>query len=137
MPWITWPWLFQSGPASIASQIGRIAKAAKCRIIVCPKAKRNGTKRPAAEAEQIGADGPALLQAIFNEDAPDWLRAVPAIRILHKVLIQNYTWKTEDQLRWRQPDELPPPRSPFTPRLMQKHVSAPSGRRSGWDTKPT
>src|SRR5512133_167658 len=61
-----------------------------------------------AEAEQIGADGLALLKAILNEGALTWLTEIPAIRILHKLWIQNYTWKTEDQLRWRQPDELPP-----------------------------
>ena len=59
-------------------------------------------------AEQIGADGLTLLKAIFNEGSPAWLTEIPAVRILHKVWLQNYTWKTEDQLRWRQPDELPP-----------------------------
>jgi transposase len=48
------------------------------------------------------------LKAIFNEGTPAWLTEIPAIRILHKVWLQNYTWKTEEQLRWRQLDELPP-----------------------------
>ena len=59
-------------------------------------------------AEQIGADGLALLKAIFNEGTCAWLTEIPAVRILHKVWIQNYTWKSEDQLRWRQPNELHP-----------------------------
>lgn len=59
-------------------------------------------------ADQIGADGLSLLKAIFDPGSPQWLIEIPAVRILHKVWIQNYTWKTEDQLRWRQPDELPP-----------------------------
>jgi transposase len=59
-------------------------------------------------AEQIGADGLALLQAIFNEKTTAWLTEIPAVRILYKVWIQNTTWKTEEQLVWRQPDELPP-----------------------------
>ncbi len=45
---------------------------------------------------------------IFDPQSPQWLIEIPAVRILHKVWIQNYTWKTEDQLRGRQPDELPP-----------------------------
>lgn len=48
------------------------------------------------------------MKAIFAEGTLAWLTEVPAIRILHTVWIRNYTWKTEDQFRWRQPDELPP-----------------------------
>lgn len=59
-------------------------------------------------ADQIGADGLNLLKAIFDPQSPQWLIEIPAVRILHKVWLQNYTWKTEDQLRWRQPEELPP-----------------------------
>ena len=50
-------------------------------------------------AEQIAADGLSLLKAIFDPQSPRWLIEIPAVRILHKVWIQNYTWKTEDQLR--------------------------------------
>jgi transposase len=59
-------------------------------------------------AEKIGADGLALLRAIFGEGAPAWLTEIPAIRFFHEVWIRNYTWKTEDQLRWWQSDKLPP-----------------------------
>ena len=48
------------------------------------------------------------MKAIFNEGTPAWLTEIPAVRTLHKGWIQNYTWKTEEQLHWRQPDELPP-----------------------------
>ncbi len=61
-----------------------------------------------AFADQIGADGLVLLKAILDAASPDWLREVPAIRTLHTVWIQNFTWRDEDQLRWRQKDELPP-----------------------------
>jgi len=61
-----------------------------------------------AFADQIGADGLVLLKAILDAASPDWLREVPAIRTLHTVWIQNLTWRDEDQLRWRQKDELPP-----------------------------
>jgi transposase len=70
-----------------------------------------------ALADQIGADGLFLLNAIWDPATPVWLREVPAIRALHAVWIQNFTWAAEDQLRWRKNDELPPAtqaiRSPF------------------------
>jgi transposase len=48
------------------------------------------------------------LKAIFNEGTPAWLTEIPAVRIFYSVWLQNYTWKTEEQLRRRQPGELPP-----------------------------
>ena len=61
-----------------------------------------------AYAEVIGSDGLALLLSICTSQAPAWLREVPAVRRLHRVWIQNYTWREENQLRWRQADELSP-----------------------------
>ena len=62
-----------------------------------------------AYAEQIGSDGLSLLNAILNSSSsPVWLREIPAVRILHTVWIQSYTWKEDGQLRWRRVDELPP-----------------------------
>jgi hypothetical protein len=40
--------------------------------------------------------------------APAWLRQVPAVQILQRVWLQNYTWRDNGTLRWRQTDELPP-----------------------------
>ena len=57
--------------------------------------------------EVIGADGLALWQALEDPAAPVWLRQVPAVQILQRVWIQNYTWRDEGTLRWRQTDELP------------------------------
>jgi transposase len=67
-----------------------------------------GQEKRDALADQMGADGLALLTAIWEPAAPIWLREVPAIRTLHAVWIQNFTRREEDQLRWRQADELPP-----------------------------
>lgn len=68
-------------------------------------------------AEQIGADGLGLLKALWSDSSPSWLREIPAIRILQRVWILNFTWKDEDTLRWRTLEELPPAsisiRSPF------------------------
>jgi len=61
-----------------------------------------------AYAEQIGSDGLSLLSAILDASSPVWLREIPAVRILHTVWIQSYTWKEDGQLRWRRVDELPP-----------------------------
>lgn len=61
-----------------------------------------------AYAEQVGADGLALMNAIWKAASPVWLREVPAVRILQRVWIESFTWKNENQLRWRQVNELPP-----------------------------
>jgi len=36
-------------------------------------------------------DGYALLEAVFDSSAPAWLRELPAIDVLRRVLLQNYT----------------------------------------------
>ncbi len=60
-----------------------------------------------ALAEQVGADGVALLQAVYASDAPAWLREVPAIQILRRIWVQQYYAPT-DSVRWRIADDLPP-----------------------------
>lgn len=59
-------------------------------------------------ATEVGADGLALLTAIYATDAPAWLREIPAVQILRRIWIQNYTWTAQCTLRWRTNDELPP-----------------------------
>ena len=77
----------------------------------------SGTAQREAYAGVVGADGLALLQAVDDASAPVWLRQVPAVQILRRVWIQNYTWRDEGSLHWRQTDELPPAalaiRSPY------------------------
>jgi transposase len=41
-------------------------------------------------AVQIGADGYALFEAVRGQDAPGWLREVPAVQVLRRVWIQQY-----------------------------------------------
>ncbi len=71
------------------------------------KLPRSETKREAL-AEEIGADGLTLFNSLFDNSAPGWLRELPAIKILWRVWIQNYTWRDDERLRWRTNDELPP-----------------------------
>ena len=38
-----------------------------------------------AHAEMVGADGDLLLSAIYSEEAPHWVRGVPAVETLRRV----------------------------------------------------
>jgi len=72
-----------------------------------------------ARAEQIGADGRALLMALDGPDAPEWLRHVPAVETLRQVWGQQFVGRAEQlgKLAWRTAEELPPStvliRSPY------------------------
>ena len=57
--------------------------------------------------QQIGQDGSHLLQAIYSEDAPDWLREIPAVEVMRQVWIQQY-YVVDGQLKWRDQKNLPP-----------------------------
>jgi transposase len=59
-----------------------------------------------ALAEQIGQDGHHLLRAM-EEQAPDWMRHIPAVETLRQVWVQQFHW-TEGVLRWREAGNLPP-----------------------------
>jgi transposase len=50
-------------------------------------------------AEEIGVDGLNLFNELFKSTASVWLRELPAIKILFRVWIQNYTWQAEGRLR--------------------------------------
>ena len=72
------------------------------RICVPDWAGRYGTpltswRPPASQAKQdelaiaYARDGYALLEAVYGETAPAWLRELPAVDVLRRVLVQNYT----------------------------------------------
>jgi transposase len=77
---------------------------------------------PASKAKQAelalayGRDGFTLLQAVYAPDAPAWLAQLPAVDVLRRVLLQNYTRTvTEDgqevvKRREADTDGLPPGR---------------------------
>jgi DDE family transposase len=97
------------------------------RICVPDFARRYGTpmtswRPPASQARRdelavaYARDGYALLGAVYDKTAPAWLRELPAVDVLRRVLLQNYTRTiTEDgreviRRREKEPegDGLPP-----------------------------
>ncbi len=58
--------------------------------------------------ETIGADGYALLDAIFTRSELNWLRHVRAVEILRRVWIQQFEL-VDDQVHFRSDDSIPPP----------------------------
>ena len=67
-----------------------------------------GDKERQAYAQLIGEDGQALLASLYAEDAPQWLRQVPAVETLRRVWVQQYC-RIDDQLCWRTAVEGLPP----------------------------
>ena len=65
-----------------------------------------------ALAETIGRDGLAVLVAVDADEAPSWLRGLPALRVLRAVWIQNYL-VTETGVRWRTDEDGLPPAALF------------------------
>jgi transposase len=72
------------------------------RICVPDWTRRYGTpvtcwRPPASQAKQdelaiaYARDGYALLEAVYDQSSPAWLRDLPAIDVLRRVLLQNYT----------------------------------------------
>jgi transposase len=76
-------------------------------------------------ATGYGRDAVTLLRAIGGEQAPDWLRELPAVDVLRRVLVQNYLISTDARgrevirMREAERDGLPPGRarisSPYDP----------------------
>jgi transposase len=63
-------------------------------------------------AEQIGRDGMAVLDAVSDPEAPDWLRQLPAVAVLRWVWLQNYL-PTPIGVRFRTEEDGLPPASRF------------------------
>ncbi len=59
-----------------------------------------------ALAEQIGADGRALLAMVFASETAAWLRQVPAVETLRRVWVQQF--HADEPVRWRAASDLPP-----------------------------
>ena len=60
-----------------------------------------------ASAEEIGRDGTALLENIWREGAPEYLRSLPAVQTLRQCWIAQF-WMDNGVLRWRHAGNLPP-----------------------------
>ncbi len=91
-------WLQRQVQAGWAERYARRAEAARL-----PKSKEGREER----ALTIGRDGAALLAALHAEDAPGWLRELPAVETLRRVWVQNYQ-RTDARVRWRDTDDIPP-----------------------------
>jgi len=65
-----------------------------------------------ALGEQIGADGHALLAAVYDPTAPIWLRELPAIQTLRRAWVHQFVVE-DDVVRWRKAADLPPARTRF------------------------
>ena len=72
------------------------------RVCVADFARRYGTpmtswRPPASQARRdelaiaYAKDGYALLEAVYDGAAQAWLRELPAVGVLRRVLVQNYT----------------------------------------------
>ncbi len=61
-----------------------------------------------AYAEQVGADGNALLEALWSASSPAYLRQLPAVEQMRQVWIMNFVPVEPLGARWRGQDELPP-----------------------------
>jgi transposase len=72
------------------------------RVCVSDFARRYGTpmtswRPPVSQARRdelaiaYARDGYALLEAVYDSSAPGWLRELPAVDVLRRVLLQNYT----------------------------------------------
>ena len=69
-----------------------------------PKAQAKRT----AFVEAIGADGYALLEAIYTTPELNWLHHVPAVEILRQVWVQQFEF-SEGKPHFRSNDNIPPP----------------------------
>ena len=57
---------------------------------------------------QIGGDGFNLLNKIYSDRSPDWLRQIPAVETLRKVWIQQFYAPELPRVQLRTPKDLPP-----------------------------
>lgn len=60
-----------------------------------------------ALAQQIGADGVQLLNAVYAPRAPAGLQRLAEVAVLRQVWVQQY-YLEDELLRWRSEEELPP-----------------------------
>lgn len=66
----------------------------------------DGKQAREAYAIVIGQDGATLLDALYAQAAPPWLREIPAVQTLRRVWVQNFYWE-EGELRWRDLSNAP------------------------------
>ena len=67
-----------------------------------------GKEKRTAVVETIGADGSALLTAIFSTPELNWLHHVPAVEVLRRVWVQQFE-VVDGKWHFRSDDSIPPP----------------------------
>ncbi len=81
----------------------------------------DGKQARQAYAILIGKDGTTLLDALYADAAPVFLREIPAIQTLRQVWVQNFYWE-DAELRWRDLSNTPPAgaviNSPYDPEAL-------------------
>jgi transposase len=58
-------------------------------------------------AEQVGTDGFRLLQALYSDTAPIWLREISMVQTLRQMWVQQF-YATEGSAQWRTEEDLAP-----------------------------
>lgn len=58
-------------------------------------------------AEQVGTDGFQLLQALYSDTAPIWLREISMVQTLRQMWVQQF-YATEGSVQWRTEEDLAP-----------------------------
>ena len=74
--------------------------------------KRTCSVARTALGERIGADGHALLAAVYDPTAPIWLRELPATQTLRRAWVHQFVVE-DDVVRWRKAADLPPASTRF------------------------
>jgi transposase len=64
-------------------------------------------ERVIAAAEEVGRDGMALLESIWPERTPEYLRSLPAVETLRQCWLSQF-FLDDGVLRWRHAGNLPP-----------------------------
>lgn len=66
----------------------------------------DGKQAREASAIVIGKDGAHVLDALYADTAPTWLREIPAVQTLRRVWVQNCYWQ-DGELCWRDLSNAP------------------------------
>jgi transposase len=117
--WVVWRWVLQTGcgPTVTPNGWSAMARAAKLRARLWEKLSVKPLR------DLIGRQGRALLDALFEPTAPQWLGQVPAVEVVRQVWVQNYQ-RIDDAVRWRSSENIPPPsRSIGSPYDQEAHYS--------------
>ncbi|WP_114782988.1 IS1182 family transposase [Botryobacter ruber] len=84
-----------------------------------------GKEKQAAYALQVGMDGHALLEAVYEQEAGQWLASIPAVEVLRQVWLQQFGIENGG-IFWRsQQQEGIPPAARFisSPYDLQAHYA--------------